>query len=365
VNVRTGDLVVFLKPVAVAAAVVRRDGRVQAAGHPADHARLGLAEERLDALLIGLRAEAEKIRARLATFLRETLGPELNQDKTLITHARTQRARFLGYDISVWHCDTKLTGGQRTANGKIALRVPPDVVRTQCAHYREHGKPWHRSRLQNLDDYDIVRVFGAEYRGVVNYYLLAQDVWRFGTMEWNAVTSMLKTLAARHNSTVTKMAARHQAKVITSDGPRSCRRLAGRVQEGKPSPDRGAGHLGRHDGTGPGEKEPGRLRVHGRRVRRPACILAVAYPVIQGILKLAHRSRLALDEPSQNHHPRHPGYPAGEDRQPPVSGHKARSEAVRGLRRRSHNLGLCTFPRTSPLISTRSRHSSARQGRLT
>ena len=40
----------FCKPVAVAAAVVRRNGRVQAAGHPADHARLGLAEERLDAL---------------------------------------------------------------------------------------------------------------------------------------------------------------------------------------------------------------------------------------------------------------------------------------------------------------------------
>ena len=31
-------------------AVVRRDGRVQAAGHPADHARLGLAEDRLDEL---------------------------------------------------------------------------------------------------------------------------------------------------------------------------------------------------------------------------------------------------------------------------------------------------------------------------
>jgi hypothetical protein len=49
-RIGTGDLVVFLKPVAVAAAVVRRDGRVQAAGHPADHARLGLAEDRLDAL---------------------------------------------------------------------------------------------------------------------------------------------------------------------------------------------------------------------------------------------------------------------------------------------------------------------------
>src|ERR1035441_2967923 len=49
-KIRKGDLVVFLKPVAVAAAVVRRDGRVQAAGHPADHVRLGVAEERLDAL---------------------------------------------------------------------------------------------------------------------------------------------------------------------------------------------------------------------------------------------------------------------------------------------------------------------------
>jgi hypothetical protein len=49
-RVRSGDVVVWLKPVAVTRAVVRRDGRVQAAGHPADHARLGVAEERLDEL---------------------------------------------------------------------------------------------------------------------------------------------------------------------------------------------------------------------------------------------------------------------------------------------------------------------------
>ena len=114
------------------------------------------------------------------------------------------------------------TGGRRAANGKIALRVPPDVVRAQCARYRQHGKPWHRSRLQNLDDYDIVRTYGAEYRGVVNYYLLAQDVSRLHILQWHALTSMLKTLAAKHRSSVTKMAARHQAKVTTGDGPRTC-----------------------------------------------------------------------------------------------------------------------------------------------
>ncbi|MGH3225844.1 MAG: reverse transcriptase domain-containing protein [Streptosporangiaceae bacterium] len=171
---------------------------------------------------IGPKAEAEQIKARLAQFLRETLGLELNRTKTLITRARSQPARFLGYNIHVQHCDTRITSGQRTANGKVALRVPPDVIRAQCARYRQHGKPWHRSRLQNLSDYNIVRIYGAEYAGVVNYYLLAQDVWRLGALRWDAQTSMLKTLGAKHKSTVTKMAARHRAKVTTSDGPRTC-----------------------------------------------------------------------------------------------------------------------------------------------
>ena len=170
----------------------------------------------------GPKAEAEQIKARLAEFLRETLGLELSQPKTLITHARSQPARFLGYHVRVQHCDTKLTRGRREANGKIALRVPPDVIKAQCARYRQHGKPWHRSRLQNLDDYNIVRIYGAEYRGVANYYLLAQNAWRLGTLEWNAETSMLKTLAAKHRSTVTKMAARHKAKIETRDGLRTC-----------------------------------------------------------------------------------------------------------------------------------------------
>src|SRR5712675_1592540 len=70
---------------------------------------------------IGPKAEAEQIKARLAAFLRETLALELNQSKTLITHARTRAARFLGYEITVQHGNTKLTGGIRSANGRIAL----------------------------------------------------------------------------------------------------------------------------------------------------------------------------------------------------------------------------------------------------
>ena len=170
----------------------------------------------------GPKAEAEQIKAELTRFLRETLRLELNQDKTLISHARTQPARFLGYHIIVQHCDTRITRGRRSANGAIALRVPPDVIKAKTAPYRRKGKPWHRPRLQNLDAYDIVRIYGAEYRGVVSYYPLASDAWRLRALRWNAETSMLKTLAAKHKSTVTKMAARYKATIETPHGLRTC-----------------------------------------------------------------------------------------------------------------------------------------------
>jgi hypothetical protein len=49
VKIACGELVAFCKVVAVAPALVRRDGRVQAEGRPCDHARLGAAEVELDA----------------------------------------------------------------------------------------------------------------------------------------------------------------------------------------------------------------------------------------------------------------------------------------------------------------------------
>jgi hypothetical protein len=140
----------------------------------------------------------------------------------LITHARSQPARYLGYEIIVQHKDSKITDGRRMANGTIALRVPHDVIKTKCAPYLRRGKPWHRSALQNLDDYDIVRIYGAEYRGLVQYYLPANDVWRLNWLCWVAQMSMLKTLAAKHQSSVAKMAAKHKAKIETAHGLRTC-----------------------------------------------------------------------------------------------------------------------------------------------
>jgi hypothetical protein len=165
----------------------------------------------------GPRTEAEQIKARLAAFLHDDLKLELSAEKTLITHARTGAARFLGYEITTQHSQVR-----RRVNGVIGLRVPRDVIQSKCAPYLKLGQPEFRADRINFDDALIVSTYGSEYRGLVQYYLLAGDVSRLRRLRWCAETSMLKTLAAKHRTTVTKMARKYQAVVETPHGRRVC-----------------------------------------------------------------------------------------------------------------------------------------------
>lgn len=177
----------------------------------------------------GPKAEAEQIKQRLAEFLRDELKLTLSQDKTLLTHARTQRARFLGYEIRTAGSNRRTRRpsatdrrNRRSINGTVVLHVPKDVITAKSAPYLARGKPACRNPLLREDDYTIIAKYGAEYRGIVQYYLLAGDVQRLHRLRWVMETSMLKTLAGKHRSSVTKMAAKHKAKIATPYGPRTC-----------------------------------------------------------------------------------------------------------------------------------------------
>jgi group II intron reverse transcriptase/maturase len=170
----------------------------------------------------GPKAEAERIKQRVAEFLRDNLKLELSDTKTLVTHARTGAARFLGYEITAHHDHSKGARGRRWTDGFIKLNVPRSVVKTATARYMRRGKPAHRSDLVNHDDHTIIATFGAEYRGLVQYYLLAGNVYWLSRVEWSMRTSMLRTLAAKHRSSVSKMTARHKAKIQTPYGLRTC-----------------------------------------------------------------------------------------------------------------------------------------------
>ena len=100
--------------------------------------------------------------------------------------------------------------------------MPHDVIKAKCGPFLKLGKPERRNHMVNEDDHTIVRTYGAEYRGLVQYYLPAGDVYRLNRLEWVMKTSMLKTLACKHNSTVTKMADRYKTTITTPYGPRRC-----------------------------------------------------------------------------------------------------------------------------------------------
>jgi group II intron reverse transcriptase/maturase len=192
-----------------------------------DYRRLRYARYADDHLLgfVGPKAEAEEIKQRLAQFLHDDLKLDLSQEKTLITHARTSAAKFLGYEITVQHSNHKTTRGRRAVNGVVRLRVPTAVIKAKCALYRQRGKPAARTSLVNRGEFDIVATYGAEYRGLVQYYLLAGDVHRLNRLHGVMRTSMLKTLACKYDSTARKMAAKYRAKIETPHGLRTCHQV--------------------------------------------------------------------------------------------------------------------------------------------
>ena len=180
--------------------------------------------------------EAHQIKERISTFLATELKLTLSAEKTLITHAQTGRARFLGYEIGIMECPTKLdrTRGTRTVNGKVGMYIPKDVIQAKRKRYLRDGEPIHRTELINDSKYDIIYRYQGEYRGLVNYYGMAQNLAELGYIRWTMETSLLKTLACKNQTSVMKETKRLQSTIETPEGPRKCLKLVIQREKKKP-----------------------------------------------------------------------------------------------------------------------------------
>lgn len=168
---------------------------------------------------IGARGEAEEIKQRIGEYLRETLKLELSEEKTLITHARTEAARFLNYHISTMKDDTSQHGKKRNINGQIKMKVPFDTLSKKCQSYMKNGKPMHRRELIDNTIYSIMSQYQSEYRGFVEYYQLANDLHRCNRLKWIMGQSLTKTLASKLKTTVTKVWEKYQATFTVDKKP--------------------------------------------------------------------------------------------------------------------------------------------------
>jgi len=172
---------------------------------------------------IGPKEEAIQIKEQLRRHLAENLKLELSEEKTLITHVKTERARFLGYAITRFHDDTRHDkDGRRSINGDISLHIPKDVVHARCQLYKKDGKAHHRAELINDDDYTIISTYQSQYRGYVQYYTLAHNIHDLSQLRWVMLTSLLKTLSAKHKESVNKIVKRYKSTVKTADGHLRC-----------------------------------------------------------------------------------------------------------------------------------------------
>lgn len=212
---------------------LKQQQRVVRCGLPADpnYRRLKYIRYADDFILafIGPKSEAEDIKVKIGTFLRDTLRLAMSEEKTLVTHAATEKARFLGYDIRVIYPDEVITPTRnrhgthaaRKTNGKIRLEVPMDKVMACRRKFTEAGKVVHRKDLLANDDYSIVVWFEQVFRGFAEYYGMAADrAKKLLPLKWVVETSMLKTLANKHRSTVSRVARKYRVWVETPEGRR-------------------------------------------------------------------------------------------------------------------------------------------------
>ena len=128
--------------------------------------------------IIGSKADAINIKAQIGEYLK-SLELTMSQEKTYITHARTETARFLGYEISTTQANSKITKDtnnikRRSINGVIQLRVPRKVKANWIHRYTRQGKPHQIGGYIELTDYEIVETLKKKSK-LPNYVVFTSD----------------------------------------------------------------------------------------------------------------------------------------------------------------------------------------------
>jgi len=197
-----------------------RTMRTLPSGDPMDpgYRRLNYARYADDFLIgvIGSKADAAAVLARIRAFLKDTLHLDVSEEKTGIVKA-TAGARFLGYDVRT-KTGVRITRERRadfvttrrTAAERVVLTIPTEKLISFCNKHGYgaycEGKGTHRSFMAHSTDYEIVNIYNAELRGLANYYRLdARVKSRISKLARVANLSLYKTLAMKHKDSTSNM----------------------------------------------------------------------------------------------------------------------------------------------------------------
>jgi group II intron reverse transcriptase/maturase len=161
---------------------------------------------------------AEEIKEKIKGFLSEHLQLTLSEEKTHITHARTETALFLGTTLKIG------TGGQpkikqistrtgksfkrRTTGWETVMNAPlPKLVKSlsERGFCSKEGEPTPKSGWAFLDPDQIVNLYSSVNRGIQNYYRFANNWRQLHRIQYILEYSLAKTLAVKYKISVSKV----------------------------------------------------------------------------------------------------------------------------------------------------------------
>lgn len=176
--------------------------------------------------IIGSKKDCEEIRMKVKTFINENLKLELNMEKTKISNATTECAKFLGYKIFTTPENKKpyikIKRGDEEKVVKSTTR-PMMVVDTKelvnklitKGFARKDGRPTRLGRLIHFEPAHIVQYYSSIIRGIINYYYLASNFWNLNRIYYILFYSCVLTLANKLKLRTMKKVIRKYGKLLT------------------------------------------------------------------------------------------------------------------------------------------------------
>ena len=170
----------------------------------------------------GPRSLAEQIKDEIQAFLWDRLKLQLSQEKTVVTHAKTEEAFFLGTRLQVGavnpqpkvtHCHNQRRHYRRRCTGWSPLMRAPIRKLVKRLHQKGFcdGEGIARSKTAwvCLEVKHIIELFNSTNWGLLNYYRFADNFASMSRIQYILHLSLAKTLAHKLQKPVKQLLCEH------------------------------------------------------------------------------------------------------------------------------------------------------------
>jgi len=166
----------------------------------------------------GSHALAEQIKQEMKTFLNDQLRLTLSEEKTHITHARTEEALFLGTRLKLGAgAEAKLTlqtnmwgkkFKRRSTGWETVMKAPlPKLLKrlSDRGFCTKEGQPISKSGWAFLDTDQIILLYSSVNRGIQNYYRFVDNWAQLQRVQYILQFSLAMTLGRKFNISTPKV----------------------------------------------------------------------------------------------------------------------------------------------------------------